>query len=44
MGDGKKIQSRSQLQQPLQLVMCELAHCLAGAERIESICFLRAIS
>jgi hypothetical protein len=38
MGDGEEFQSRSQLQHPLQLGMCELAHCRAGAERLESVC------
>ena len=38
MGDGEEFQSRSQLQQPSQLGMCELAHCRAGAERLESVC------
>jgi hypothetical protein len=38
MGDGEEFQSRSQLQQPSQLLMCELAHFRAGAERLESVC------
>jgi hypothetical protein len=37
IGDGEEFQSCSQLQQPSQLGMCELAHCRAGAERFKSV-------
>jgi hypothetical protein len=46
ISDGKEFQSRSQLQQPSQLGMCELAHCCAGAEHIESVypsCYARLL-
>jgi hypothetical protein len=38
MGDGEEFQIRSQLQQPSQFGMCALAHCRAGAERLELVC------
>jgi hypothetical protein len=38
IGDWEEFQSLSQLQQETQLGMCELAHCRAGAELIESVC------
>jgi hypothetical protein len=38
MRDGEAFQSCNQLQQPSQLGMFELAHCRAGAERLESVC------
>jgi hypothetical protein len=38
MGDGEEFKSRSQSQHPSQLKTCELAHCRAGAERLESVC------
>jgi hypothetical protein len=38
MGDGEESKTAVSLQQPSQLGMCELAHCRAGAERLESVC------
>jgi hypothetical protein len=36
-GKGEELQSRNQLQQP-SLEMCELVHCRAGSENLESVC------